>query len=88
MSCFMLISHAMVTEGHLPSHTKILVKWVPENVPAMSICLLFCKYWLNHGLIRCLSNRLAWVDSSQCDLDHCESSRNICNPVLELSCCD
>ena len=78
----------MVTEVQLHSHTKILVKRVPDNVPAMTISFLFHKHHLNQGLIRYLSNCLEWVESSWCDLDQRESSRNIFDCDLESSRCD
>ena len=40
VSRFLLIIQVMVMEGHFLFHTKILVKQVPENVPAMSISFL------------------------------------------------
>ena len=85
---FLLVSHMMVTEGHLHSHKAILVTCVPENVPTMPIIFLFHKFCLNHGLIQCLLDWLEWVDSIWCDLDICESSRNIFDSNLESSRCD
>ena len=67
----------MVTEGHLHSQTKILVKRVLYNVPVMPIYFLLHQYWLNHGLIQYFSNRMEWVDLSRRDLDHRGSNWNI-----------
>ena len=67
----------MVTEGDLPSNKTILVKRVPENVPAMPISFILHKDCMRRGLILCLSNCLEWVDSSWCDLDKHESSWNL-----------
>ena len=75
--------HEMVTEGRLLSHTKILVKWVPENVLEMSISFLLHKYCLNHGLIRCFSNWLERVDPSRRDLDRRKSSWNLCDAQIQ-----
>ena len=83
----MLISHAMVKEGHLQYHKKILVKWVPEYVPAMPISFLLHECWLDHGLIRCLPNCLEWIESSRCDSDQRDSSQNLFYSNLELSRC-
>ena len=78
----------MMTEGHLFSHTRILVKQVPEelyvpNVPVMSISFIFYEYQMNHLLILFVFNRLEWVDSIWCDSDQHESSRNICDSKLQ-----
>ena len=64
---------------HLFSHKKILVEQVPEkvyvpNVLAMWIYFLLHESRKNHVLIRCLSNRPEWIDSSRCNLDQRESS--------------
>ena len=64
---FLIMSREIVTEGHLHSHTKILVKQIPENVPEILISFKLHKYWLNNGLIQCLSNLLGWVESGRCD---------------------
>ena len=88
----MMMSHVMAIEGHLHSHAKILVKHVLEHVPehvlAMPISFTLQKYFLNHGLILCLSNRLEWVESSRYDSDQREFSRNIFDLNLEPSCCE
>ena len=65
----MVIINVMLTVGHLLSHTKILVKFLPEevyipNVPVLTIFHLLHGYQ-NHGLIRCLLIRLKWVDVSR-----------------------
>ena len=54
----------------------------------MPIYFLFHKYWLNHGLIRFLSNWMEWVDSIWCDLYKRESNRDIFYSNLESSWCD
>ena len=63
MSRFMPTSHAVVMEGHVHSHNKILVTRVLENVPAMPIYFLLHQCQMNHGLIQYLSNQLEWVDA-------------------------
>ena len=60
----------------------------PENVSAMPIYFLLHKCRLNHGLIPCLSKRMEWVDSSQCDSDQCEFSRDLFDSNLESTRCD
>ena len=47
---------------------------------------LLHEYRLNHWLIRCLSNRLEWVDSIWRDLDRRESSWNLCDSKLQDFC--
>ena len=72
-----MMSRVVVTEGQLHFHTKILVNWVPENVPSMPISFIFHKYCLNRVLIQCLSNRREWIKLSWCDFNQRESSRNL-----------
>ena len=84
----MLMSHEMVTEGHLHSHMKILVKPILEKVLEVTISFILHEYRLNHGLIWCLSNWMEWIYLSWCDLYQRESSRNILNSNLESSRCD
>ena len=88
MSQFLMTSHAIVTKGHLHSHTKIFVKQVPDNVPNNPIYFLLQEYRLNHGLIRCFLNRLEFVESSWCDSDQRKSSQNLFYYNLESSWCD
>ena len=74
-----------MTEGHLHSHTKILVKRLPENVPEIPIYFLLHEYWLNHGLIQFLPNRMERFDSIWCDLDQHKSNRNSFDSYIYLS---
>ena len=78
----MLMSHVMVMEGHLNYYKEILVNRIPENVSEMPISFLLHEYQLNHGLVRCFSNRLEWVDSIQCDHDQRELSLSILDSNL------